>query len=240
MNLIIIALPIITLAFLGESIFGFGGGLISIPLLSIFLDVKDSVTLILIFQFFMGLLIIGSYKHIAWKTLLPMTITLVFGTILGTYLLSTVSDSFLRIFFAFTIFAFLLRMLFFNGLEFIKKKMKTWSAISGFLGGLLQGIIGISGPLLTMYLLVALPKKSEFRAALIYLFFITSIIRVIISYTEGLFNQTVTTLALTIIPFFLLAIYAGHHIHKRIDEKYYRIAVYIILFVSAVLMLIKH
>ena len=93
--------------------------------------------------------------------------------------------------------------------------MALWTLTAGLLEGLFQGIIGIGGPILTMYLLVALPNKSEFRTALIYLFFVTSIVRVIISYTNNLFNQTVISLALPILPFFLIAIYAGHHIHKK-------------------------
>lgn len=240
MELFFIALSIITVAFLGEAIFGFGGGLIAIPLLSIFLGVKDGVTLVLVFQFFMGLLILGSYREIHWKLLLPMSVTLVLGTILGTYMLSIVSDSALRIFLAFSIFAFLLRMVLFKGFAFIKTKLTFWSYLSGFFGGLFQGIIGTGGPVLTMYLSVVLPHKVALRAALIYLFFVTSIVRVILSYTNGLFNQTVLSLALPILPFFFLAIYAGHRIHKKIDEKYYRFAVYIVLFVSAVLMLLNH
>lgn len=53
----IAATIIIALAFFGESIFGFGGGLIAIPLLSLLIGVKDAVTLVLIFQLLMGLMI---------------------------------------------------------------------------------------------------------------------------------------------------------------------------------------
>lgn len=240
MELFFIILPIILIAFLGESIFGFGSALIAVPLLSLFMEVKEAVTLVLIFQLFMGLLIFGSHKHINWKILLPMSVTLILGSILGTLMLSTVSNSFLRIFLAISIFVFLFRMLLLNGFGFIKRKIKLWGLIAGFLGGFFQGIIGTGGPALTMYLSAISLQKSEFRAALIYLFFVTSIIRVAISSTNGLLTQKIIYLALPIIPFFLIAIYMGHHIHKKIDEKYYRFAVYIILFISAVLMLIKH
>jgi len=58
---------IITLAFLGEAMFGFGGGLIAVPLLSLLLGVKEAVTLVLIFQVLMGFLLIRCYRDIAWK-----------------------------------------------------------------------------------------------------------------------------------------------------------------------------
>ena len=82
-NALLVAL-IIAVAFLGEAIFGFGGGLISVPLLSLILNVKEAVTLVLIFQLRMGLLIFKSYKHITWKVAKPMTLGVIVGTILGT------------------------------------------------------------------------------------------------------------------------------------------------------------
>src|SRR5258708_7048078 len=132
---------IITIAFFGESIFGFGGGLIAVPLLSILLGVKIAVTVVLMFQLCMGLLIFGSYKHTNLKLLLPMTITLVAGTIIGTYTLSVVSDSFLRIFLAISIFLFLAKSFFFKGFDFMKQNEKMWGNIAGLFGGLFQGII---------------------------------------------------------------------------------------------------
>ncbi len=64
---IVLAILIISIAFLGESIFGFAGALISVPLLSLFLGVHDAVTLVLIFQLCTGLLIFKAYKHVNWK-----------------------------------------------------------------------------------------------------------------------------------------------------------------------------
>src|SRR5258708_33640020 len=73
----LLAAIIIAIAFFGESIFGFGGGLISIPLLSLLIGVKGAVTLVLIFQLLTGLLIWKSYKHIDWKSAKPMTLSIV-------------------------------------------------------------------------------------------------------------------------------------------------------------------
>jgi len=44
---------IVACAFFGEAIFGFGGGLISVPLISLLIGVKDAATLVLVFQFCM-------------------------------------------------------------------------------------------------------------------------------------------------------------------------------------------
>src|SRR5688500_12229455 len=109
---------IIFIAFFCESIFGMGGGFISIPLLSLLLGPKTGVVVVLLFQLFMGFLIFPTRKHIQWTLVLPMTITLVVGTILGTYMLAIVSDQFLRKFLAITIFIFLAKMIFFPKVSF--------------------------------------------------------------------------------------------------------------------------
>lgn len=234
---LIFSLIIISIAFFCESIFGFGGGLISIPLLSLFLGVKEAVTLILIFQLLMGLLIIKTHKEIDWKIARPMTVGLIIGTLVGTYMLSIIPASILRTILAISIFFFLLKMTLLKGFTFGKEK--KWGFVAGLLGGWFQGIIGTGGPVFTMYLTVTLSTKSVFRATLIYLFFITSVIRFIASVPTGLITSEIIFLAVPVIPFFLVAIFLGHKVHKRIPEKHYRYAVEAILFFAAISMLIK-
>lgn len=235
----LLSLVIITLAFFCESIFGFGGGLISIPLLSFVLGVRDAVTLALIFQFLMGLLIFHNYKYTNWKVAIPMTIGIVIGGTIGTYTLSLVSDAFLQKFLAVSIFIFLIKMVFFNGFSFGKTHQKIWGIIAGLVGGWVQGVIGTGGPVLSMYLTVATPEKSIFRATLIYLLFVVSATRIVTSFGRGLLTPHLLSLSLPIIPFFVIAIFVGHFIHAKIAEKYYRYIVYTILFVSAVSMFFK-
>lgn len=239
METTILIVFIITIAFFGESIFGFGGGLIAIPLLSLIIGVKDAVILMLIFQLLMGLLIWKSYKQIDWKLSHPMTISIVVGTIIGTFLLSKSSGVFLQLFLAISIIIFLIRMVWFNGFIFNHKLNKIISSITGLIGGLLQGIIGTGGPILTMYLSVAIKEKPSLRVTLIYLLFITSIVRLVIYIPGNLFNNYILQLAwIALIPF-LIAIFIGQHMHHKISEKYYRVGIYIILSGSAILLLSK-
>lgn len=235
----ILVILIISAAFFGEAIFGLGGGFISIPLLSLLLGVKDAVTLVLIFQFCMGFLIFSTWKHMIWKIVLPLSISAIIGTIIGTYMLSRVDDTFLNIFLAVTIFLFLGKMLLFPKLSFGEHPKKRWGALTGLLGGWINGITGVSSPVFTMYLVHLAPTKVMMRSALIYLFFVISIVRVGMSLNAGLFTPKILSLALPVLPFFFLAIFAGHHVHKRISEKYYQYAIYVILFFSAILLLIK-
>ncbi len=230
---------ILALAFFGESIFGFGGGLISIPLLSLLIGVRGAITLVLIFQLCMGLLIWRSYKHIDWKTAIPMVPFIIIGTIIGTLLLSRASVVFLQLMLASWILVFLIKMIWFSGFTLGHKRSSVTATAAGLGSGLLQGIIGTGGPILTMYLSVAIPRKLALRATLIYLFFITSIVRLGISIPKHLFTSHLLYLALITLPFFLIAILLGQRVHEKLSDTYYWRGIYIILAGSAIILLYK-
>jgi len=235
----VLAAVIIAVAFFGESLFGFGGGLIAIPLLSLFLGVRDAVTLVLIFQVATGLLIIKSYKHIDWKSAKLMMPLLVVGTIAGTLLLAAANTVFLQFFLALSIVLFLIKMVWFQGFTLGKKYDKVAGAASGLSGGLLQGLIGIGGPVITMYLSVVTPRKLALRATLIYLLFVICVVRLAISIPQDLFTTRIVELALSALPFFLVAIFLGQKFNQKISEKYYRHGVHTILACSSLLLFYK-
>jgi uncharacterized membrane protein YfcA len=235
----VLAPLIIAVAFFGEAIFGFGGGLISIPLLSLVIGVKEAVTLVLIFQLLMGLLIIKSYRFIEWKIAGPMTISLVIGTVAGTLLLSSLSVTFLQIFLAVSILVFVAKMAWFNGFPLGKGRNQLAAATAGLGGGLFQGVIGTGGPVLTMYLSSVIKQKMNLRAILIYLLFVASIVRLAISIPQQLFTESLLQLAAVSLPFFLLAIALGQRVHEQINDRYYRLGIYVILTSSAILLLVK-
>jgi uncharacterized membrane protein YfcA len=235
----ILTVLIISIAFFGESMFGFGGGLIAIPLLSIFMSVSNAVTLVLVSQFCMGLLIFGAYKDIDKPVVLPITASLILGTVAGTLMLSAINPNFLRLTLAVLIIIFLVKTYFVNGLVIGKKHKSIAGNIAGLGGGLFQGLIGTGGPVLTMYLPAVIKEKAAMRASLIYLFFIGSIVRVVISVPEGLFTEQLIRTAAIVLPFFLLAITLGQINHNKVSESFYRQAINLVLLVSAVALIAK-
>jgi uncharacterized membrane protein YfcA len=236
---IALAVLIISLAFGGEAIFGFGGGLIAIPLLSLFLGVRDAVTLVLIFQVCMGLLIFKSYRQIYWKAAVPLGWGLVAGAIAGTLFLSRANTTFLQLFLAFSILVFLAKMVFWKGLVVSNITNKPVTVGTGAVAGLFQGLIGTGGPVLAMYLTVAVRDKARLRATLIYLLFMVCVVRLVVSIPEHLISSRIIEIALFTLPFFLVAIVLGQVLHDKVKPKYYQAAIYIILLASASLLLVK-
>ncbi|MCB0336701.1 MAG: hypothetical protein KDD62_10365, partial [Bdellovibrionales bacterium] len=60
---------IIFAAFLGQAIFGFGGGLLAIPLLSIMVPVREAVTIVLCFQLLAGVLVFEAAEQLSWSSI---------------------------------------------------------------------------------------------------------------------------------------------------------------------------
>lgn len=231
--IVLLAIIILCLAFVTEATFGFGGGLIAVPLLSLFLGVQDAVTTVLIFQFGMGVLLLKSYKNIDWAHACPLTIGLLAGTMIGTYGLATIDERILTKILAVSILLFLVLPYLLKKSASPKGRPGMIGVISGIVGGWFQGITGTGGPVFTMYLSIITQDKYAFRATLIFVFFITSIIRVITSFSFGLFTQSVLTIALFALAPYLAVLCIGSKLHVRVKPEHFRTGVNIILWFAA-------
>jgi uncharacterized membrane protein YfcA len=236
---VIVSTVIIVVAFFGEAVFGFGGGLISIPLMTLLIGVKDAVSLILLFQFCMCLLLFKSYKQINWQVAKPMTLAVALGTVIGTFWLSHASPTFLEEFLIFTILLFLIKSLWFNDLTFKNTKGALTASVAGLGGGIFSGAIGTGDPILAMYLTESVRKKLQIRATFICLFFIIGLVRLAVAIPEHLYSKHVLQLALFAALPFLIAIYCGQRIHTKVNDEYYRVGINILLAVSAITLIFK-
>lgn len=236
---VLLEVVIIAVSFFCEAMFGFGGGLLAVPLLSIFMSVKEAVTLVLVFQLSMGLLLLRSYKDVPKHLVVSMGIGMVAGSMIGVSVLVALPEQMLRTILAIAILAFVVPILHGKKSAIHLSPSPLLHASAGLIGGILQGLLGTGGPVLTLYLLTLGLSAKSFRATLIALFFISSIVRVAVSTPLDLFTPAVRYTALIAFPVFLLAIFSGQRFFKRLSEDIYRKGVAIILVVSALFMLIR-
>ncbi len=216
---------IVVLAFFCESIFGFGGGLISIPLLSTLGSVRNAVLFVLIFQLLMGFVTYKNLKDADWEMLKKLGLGIVVGVILGSLNLRFAPDPVLRKILGVTIAAVLIKSVFFSKLT-IKPGSKVLETLLGVVGGYLQGVIGTGGPIFTMYLISSAASKQKFRATLMVIFFATSIYRFIFGLAYQPEYSSVVYSALPIIPVFILATLLGNRLAGRIPDKYFRYGIH--------------
>lgn len=236
--LIIPVIIIVTFAFFTQSLLGFGGGLICVPLLSLFMPVQDVVSMVMVYQFSMGLLIFSTYKDINWPAIFKMLPSMVIGVCLGVWLLSRLDADVMRAILAAYIILHLARKhTKFDPLGLLIK----WgdAHLAGFLGGTLNAMIGGGGPAFILYLKDKASVSSHFRATILAILMLSNIPRAIGTVGTGLLTYDLFIMSLYAFPGFLIALYAGQKLHGKIPQEKFFIAVELLLATSAILLIWK-
>jgi uncharacterized membrane protein YfcA len=229
---------VIILAFGGEALFGFGGGLVAVPLLSLILKVGDAVVLVAIFQFLFGFLAIRNYRSVAWLLMPPLLVGMLVGVWVGVSVLSRISEPVLEGLLALTIVSFLMRSLLFSQLG---ATSPSWimGTCAGIASGFFQGCLGMGGPPIVMYLKRIIPEPLVFRASMIFCLSVINIIRIpLVGYRE-LVTQEVGVLFLSVCPAFLFATWFGQRYHERVPQGIYFRVVHLLLGLTAVVLLLR-
>lgn len=229
---------VLTLAFFTQSLFGFGGGLIAIPVLSLFMPVQDAVTLASIFQLSMGFLIVRTHKDTGWahiRALLPAT---VIGVILGILLLKYLDEDLIRLALAGYILLHLSRT--HTKFDPLGKIIKAGGAhLAGFLGGTINAMIGGGGPAFILYLKDKAKNTAEFRANITAILFLSNIPRLVGTFSAGLMRWDIAETAAIVYPIFLGALILGQRLHSRIPQRRFFLIIEILLSLTALMLIIK-
>lgn len=213
---------IVFFAFYIRAMTGFGGTLISVPLLALFFDLKLVVPLATLIEVISSLLLIKPvYKKINRLALVPLVIGALLGTLTGSYFLKSFTNILLKRTLGFIIILFALNMLRERGRK-VKKLPNSAAYGAGFIGGTLGGMFGVNGPPIVMYLNYQLGEKDVLRATLIGLFTIDAFWRITVFTASGLVTSRVLELALILIPAFFVGTFLGNKTHAKISKIKFR------------------
>lgn len=209
---------IIAAAFFLESIFGFGGGMVSIPLLGLILPIQDAVTLVLFFQFGLAALSIRSLRRIDWPVLRLLAPGLLCGTELGILTLGRLPEATLR----HGLGAVLLLYFLFRSFLRTQLAANTSGAVActiGLVGGYMQAATGMGGPVFSVYLFERTRSPIEFRSTIICLFAISSLCRLLILIPTGQVSVETVTKVIWVLPVFAAAVICGNRLHGRVRPQ---------------------
>ena len=224
------------LTFLVEACFGFGGGLIAIPLLSLMLAPKDAVFLMLTFQCLKSVLLVTAWRQIDWSALKFMPIGILAGAVIGTMLLDVVDAQTLRLFLAFYLILFVAG----DYLKFswrLQAPGQTGSLLAGVSGGLISGLTGMGGPALVTYLRTQNLPKAQFRATIIVALTLLNFFRFALDYRDILQSTAVHAYFLPCLAVFCLVMVLGSRLPKFLSEQRFKAGINVLLLLSAVLLL---
>ena len=216
---------------------GFGGGMLSVPMLGLFMPVADAVTLSMVFQLMMAVMFFTIRTNINWAQLKELLPGIFIGPVIGILLLSRVNEDLMRVLLALYIFWYVAK----DHVKILQVKNlpPINGYVMGFLAGIIQGMIGMGAPLFSMYLKSRSTRFAEFRANIIALLFLSNVTRLPVSMAEGVLDREVGIQVLFILPFFLLALWAGHSLHTRVTDKRAALYINILLVLCGLLLIAK-
>ena len=226
-------------AYFIRGITGFGSGLISVPLLALFLPLQFVVPLILLLDFTASLVIGGlHFKRVRWGeigVLIPFSII---GVIAGTSLLVKLPPEPMLIALAAFVFIFAVRsMLNVHG---DKLASRAWAVPAALTGGTVGALFGTGGPPYVIYLSHRIREKSDLRATFSALFFFEGMTRIVSFLVAGLLMTVHVWLAYIVaLPLVLGALYLGGHMHVSLGQAQMTRLVGGLLLVSSLSLLFK-
>ncbi|MHB8824212.1 MAG: sulfite exporter TauE/SafE family protein [Thiobacillus sp.] len=233
------AAAILLVAYFIRGITGFGSGLISVPLLALFLPLQFVVPLILLLDFTASIVIGGfNFKRVKWDevgVLIPFGIV---GVILGTSLLVNLPPEPMLIALAGFVFVFAMRSLL--NLHGDKLISRGWAIPASLTGGTVGALFGTGGPPYVIYLSHRIRDKSELRATFSALFFTEGLTRIGSFLVAGLLmTASVWVAFFAALPLVLGALYLGGRVHVGITPAQMARLVGVLLLVSSVSLLFK-
>lgn len=236
MELVIIIFLAFFIAYVIESIFGFGGLVISITILSFFMDIKELIYI----GMFIGIIaslsvLLTDNKSFSKKVFIYLFPLAFLGTVIGVFLLSSLSNQIVLKVFGVFLFAFAIKSLFFENMNI---KDKLFQNMFIFIGEITQGIFGTGGPFTVMGIKDKFKSKSELRTTMAVFFILFNIIRIIQLWIQDSLNYYPILNYWWISIAVILGILIGYIPHLKISEKYFKKGINVLLLFASIIIII--
>jgi uncharacterized membrane protein YfcA len=229
----------ILLAYTLEAVTGFGSIVIALSLGALLLPIDQLLPVLVPLN-------IGMTGYLVWRhraqidrplllgTILPGMLA---GTLLGYWLLPYLDAALLKR-------GFGLLILWFAGRELWRLRhaaalpvRPAWLTRAITLGaGLSHGLFASGGPLLVYGLAGTTLDKARFRATLVTVWFTLNSLLTAAFLLDGRLQPALPQV-LAYAPLLLVGLWLGEHLHRRFDERHFRLAIHVLLLVTGVLLL---
>ena len=234
---IIFSVSIIFLAYTVKGLSGFGSGLIAMPLLA-FLFPLPFIVPVLGLLSYSGTIMqsIQLRKQVVWRDILPLIPFSMLGIFIAIWMLVNVDANHLAL--ALGVFVLLYSMYSLLPLP-VHAGGRQWAVAAGLGGGMVGALFGTGGPFYVVYLKLRQLNKNQFRATIAMIFLVDGGTRIAGYALNGLYIPQVLWLVLILLPVLFIGMYAGHHLHIRIEQQRFNQVISLLLMVSGVMLIIK-
>lgn len=216
-TLTLLILLIVFIATLIRSTFGFGEGLIAVPLLALIIPVRVAAPVAVLLSITVAaVVVLQDWRKIHLRSTLWLTAPTLVGIPLGIALLKGAHQHLVKTLLALVIIGFSSYMLLGKRQLRLHDDSHAWLLGCGFLAGILGGAYGMNGPPLVMYGAMRRWSPQHFRATLQGYFLPASLVAMAGYAVSGLWTRTVTHDYLIALPAAIPAIFLGRAINHRL------------------------
>ena len=213
-----------------QSISGFGLALLSVPLMSLFDDVRLSVVVV-------NLIGLVTTSAQAWKErehadaplAIRVTVAAIIGMPLGLVAFLFMSETYLKV--GLGIVVLFVTLLLMRGFT-LRSTTRTADWLLGGASGALSTSVGTNGPPLVFLFQARQMPQEIFRATISRVFILSNIVTVIIFASAGKITVDSIVAAAVSLPVLVIAISAGFWTRRFVNQQRFRILVLTLLVIS--------
>ncbi len=238
LGLLILIAVVLLLACTLQGITGFGQSLMAVPILITFISPRTVAPLMLLAGTVLNLILaLNARRHIQPGRFWPLILGGVMGVPFGMLSLLLLPSGTIRI--AVGLMIILFSILLILGFSLRIKRERPALFPVGFVSGLLNGSVTMSGPPVILFFTNQELGKEEFRANLILYFLILNLFTIPVFFAGGLFHSDLITAFLLLIPVLILASLLGIHLSGKLPRDIFRKVALVIVTLAGISSLIS-
>lgn len=219
-----------------QAVTGFAGNIFSMPVGTHLLGLHSSVAVLNAMGFFAcGLLAVMNIKHVHWRELAKIVLTMLPFVLVGIWL-----DSVLPLDVLLKIYGLIILLV--GAKNLVSKRQRflpewaLWIVLA--LAGLIQGMFVSGGALLVIYTVQKLQDRQQFRATLSMVWAVLNFIYAGIAVQQGYFTPDVVQVVLMCIPAAVLATLVGNRLQRHLSQERFLKLTYVLLLCIGLVLLV--
>lgn len=237
----VICIAAVVVGILVKAITGMGFPLVAIPVISVFVSVEDAVCVVALPNVIMNFVLCWRARSFAGHTrdLPVLGTTGILGAVLGTWMLVRMPEEPLMIGLALTVFGYVGHSARSPQASLAPATARRWSPLLGVASGVMQGAVGVSGPLVAGWIHAYRLPPNAFVFSVTMLFLLSGGTQLALLVGNGLLAGTRLWIAVAAIPLVLVLIPLGARLRDRLSTERFDRAVLAVLLLSGASLLVR-
>ncbi len=211
---------------------GFGGGLTMVPLMALVYWPTEAVIISCLLPVITGVVAWpGTLHHVQWRHVVPSLVAATLVTPIGAYFLIVGDPGPIRTFMGLVVLLFAIVLMF--GWSYRGPQNAKTSLISGTVGGIMQGYLGMAGAWFSLYFLSGSEPSRTQRANLYITMMVVSGMVIIPHIVAGTMGQDTWARGIALVLPYGVAVWLGASLFRvTSDRSYRRVAIWLLFLIG--------